>query len=121
MTQPLLSAATIGTLFLALAASTAGAADAPAMSPKDLASAKHCDVCHDTQMPKVGPPFREVARRYAGLNNAQGMLARIIRTGSGSPSAVFHWGSSQMQPDSVRVPVSDAEAAVLANYVLSFR
>ena len=121
MTKPLLPLAAIGALFVALAAGTAAAADAPAMSPKDLATAKHCDVCHDPQMPKVGPAFRDVARRYAGLNNAQDMLARIIRTGSGSPSAVYHWSASQMPPDSVRVPVSDAEASVLANYVLSFR
>jgi cytochrome c len=99
----------------------AAAADAPASAGKALAAAKHCDVCHDTTTPKVGPAFRDVARRYAGLSNGREMIVRIIRAGSGSPSAIYHWGSSTMPPDTVRVPVNDAEAGVLADYVLSFK
>lgn len=97
------------------------AAEAPTPTGKDLAEAKHCNVCHDGTTPKSGPAFREVARRYSGLNNGKAMIARIIHTGSGTPTAVYHWSSSTMPPETVRVPVSDAEADVLADYVLSFK
>lgn len=97
------------------------AAEAPPPTGKDLAASKHCDVCHAATTPKVGPAFRDVARRYAGLDNGKAMIARIIHTGSSTPAAVYHWSSSPMPPDNVRVPVSDAEADVLADYVLSFK
>ncbi len=112
----------IAPAMLAIASSSAvSAADVPAATGKDLAAAKHCDVCHSATTPKVGPAFREVARRYAGLDNGKALIVRIIRTGSAGPAAVYHWNSSPMPPDAVRIPVSDAEANVLADYVLSFK
>jgi cytochrome c len=92
----------------------------PPLNAKQLARAKHCFDCHDTTGPRVGPAFRDLARRFGGLNNAKPMLARMIRTGTDNESVFYHWGPSTMPPDSVRVPVSDEEAQELAEYVLSF-
>jgi cytochrome c len=109
-------AAVLGSLSMA-----SHAGDTAAVSGGELAKAKHCDVCHDARTPKVGPAFREVARRYDGVSNARNLLASVIRTGSGSPAAIYHWGSSPMPPDAVRIPVSEQEAGVLADYVLSLK
>ena len=86
-----------------------------------LAKAKHCFSCHDTKMEEVGPSFTDIARRFSGLKNAKSMLASVIEAGSDSPAATYHWSNIKMPPAGVRVPVTKAEADVLADYVLSFK
>lgn len=115
-------------LFAISSVAMAGAAmaqtDAPATPVADasaLIKSKHCFVCHDEKMHKIGPAFRDVSRRYRGLKNAKERLVRIIHGGSDTPTAVYHWGDTTMPPESVRIPVSDAEAAILADYILQLK
>ena len=96
----------------------AGAVTSPAMGadPAALAGAKQCFVCHAGKSElMIGPPFRDIARRYKGVSNAKTMLAEVIQSGTEG-----HWAASKMPAASARVPVSNEEAEVLAEYVLSF-
>jgi len=90
--------------------------------PAALADAKHCTVCHDTKVDKVGPSFRDIARRFKGLNNARPMLVRVVQaSGTDTPSTPYHWGATKMPPAGVRVPVSEAEAGILVDYILGIQ
>jgi cytochrome c len=90
-----------------------------ASSGEELAKGKHCLVCHDVKTQKFAPSFTDISHRFHGLNNAKPMLVRVVQTGTASPPTVFHWVNSTMPPESVRIPVSDAEAEQLVDYVLS--
>jgi cytochrome c len=90
-----------------------------ASSGEELAKEKHCFVCHDVKAQKFAPSFTDISRRFHGLANAKPMLVRVVQTGTGSPPTVFHWGNSTMPPDNTRIPVSDAEAEQLVDYILS--
>ncbi len=86
--------------------------------PVELAAAKQCFICHDGKSEvrsMIGPPFKDIARRYKRVNNAKPTLAEVIQSGSEG-----HWAASKMPAASARVPVSKEEAEVLAEYVLSF-
>ncbi|MDR3418263.1 MAG: c-type cytochrome [Nevskia sp.] len=88
---------------------------------KDLIKAKHCYDCHGDKSGKVGPAFRDISRRFRGLNNAKTMLVRMVQNGTDSQAVVYHWGASTMPPGEVRVPVSQAEAEQLVDYILSLK
>jgi cytochrome c len=97
----------------------AGALTGPALGadPVALAGTKQCFICHDGQSEvrsMIGPPFRDIARRYKTVGNAKTMLAEVIQSGTEG-----HWAASKMPAASARVPVSKEEAEVLAEYVLS--
>jgi len=97
----------------------AGVLAGPAMGadPISLAGDKQCFICHDGKSDfMIGPPFRDVARRYKGVSNAKAMLVEVIQSGSEG-----RWAASKMPAASERVPVSKEEAEVLAEYVLSFK
>jgi hypothetical protein len=49
------------------------------------------------------------------------MLASVIEGGSDSAPATYHFSHIKMPPAEARVPVTKAEAGVLADYVLSFK
>jgi cytochrome c len=96
----------------------AGALTGPAMGGDSfaLAGTKQCFICHDaTSEWMIGPPFRSIARRYKGSSDAKTKLAEVIQSGTEG-----HWAASKMPAASARAPVSKEEAAVLAEYVLSF-
>jgi cytochrome c len=96
----------------------AGAATSPAMGADTvaLAEVKQCFICHDGKSQlMIGPPFRDIARRYKGAPNAKATLTEAIQFGSEG-----RWAASKMPAASDRVPVSKEEAEVLAEYVLSF-
>ena len=97
----------------------AGALASPAMGadPIALAGDKQCFICHDGKSDfMIGPPFRDIARRYKGVSDAKTKLAGVIQSGTEG-----HWAASKMPAASERVPVSKEEAEVLAEYVLSFK
>jgi cytochrome c len=106
------------TLSLAL---IVGSAPVYADDAAALAKAKHCFECHGAKTEGVGPSFTDIARRFSGLKNAKSMLVSVIEAGSDSPTAIYHWSHIKMPPAAVRVPVSKAEAGVLADYVLGFK
>ncbi|MDE0854734.1 MAG: hypothetical protein OSA97_09970, partial [Nevskia sp.] len=56
--------------FLVLGAMMAANA-ALAADVAQLAKDKHCFDCHSTNSDRVGPSFRDIGRRFNGLNNAK--------------------------------------------------
>jgi cytochrome c551/c552 len=89
--------------------------------PAALARAKGCFTCHAMKK-GVGPApsFANVARRHRGQANAQLLLADKIQYGGGqTPPRMGHWGAEAMPPSAARVPVDEADAKVLAAWVLS--
>jgi cytochrome c len=98
----------------------AGALTGPALGadPVALAGTKQCFICHDGNSEirsMIGPPFRDIARRYKAVSNAKSMLAEVIQYGTEG-----RWAAGKMPAASQQVPVSKEEAEVLAEFVLSF-
>jgi sulfite dehydrogenase len=95
------------------AATKPAAAAVPAASGKDvktLLAANGCMACHALDQKVVGPGFAEVAARYKGKDSIAAVAANIRNGGAGK------WGPVPMPPFS---QLSDADAAVLAKYVLN--
>jgi len=88
-------------------AQTTAMADAEA-----LAKAKGCYACHDVNAKKVGPSFKDMAKKYAGKPDAVDYLSERIKKGG-----VGVWGNVPMPPQNV----TDEEAKKLAEWVLSFK
>jgi cytochrome c len=96
----------------------AGALAGPAMGadPVALARQKQCFICHDaTSTWMIGPPLRDIARRYSGVGDAKTTLTEVIQSGTEG-----RWAASKMPEASRRVRLSEEEAEVLAEYVLNF-
>ncbi len=88
-------------------AKTTAMADAEA-----LANAKGCNACHALDAKKVGPSYKDVAKKYAGRADAVDYLAGKIKNGG-----VGVWGNIPMPPQNV----TDEEAKKLAEWVLSLK
>jgi cytochrome c len=88
-------------------AQTTAMADAEA-----LAKAKGCYACHDINAKKVGPAFKDVAKKYADKPDAVAYLSERTKKGG-----VGVWGSVPMPPQNV----TDEEAKKLAEWVLSLK
>ena len=69
--------------------------------------------CHAVDQKRVGPALKDVAAKYSGDSGAAERLAKKIKAGG---SGV--WGQMPMPP---QTQVSDADAKVLAEYVLSIK
>ncbi|RJG08215.1 c-type cytochrome [Massilia cavernae] len=87
-------------------ATLASAASASA----ELAKAKNCMGCHSMTTKLVGPVFKDIANKYAGQDAENKIAQKILKGGVGA------WGSVPMPPSP---QLSDAEAHLLANWILS--
>ena len=98
-------------ILLALVAAIA--VTAPALADEAMAKAKKCTTCHAVDKTKVGPSFKDVAKKYVGNKEAADKLATvIIKGGTGS------FGQTPMPPSA---GVSDAEAKQLTAWILSLK
>ena len=79
----------------------------------DLTKKYNCVACHAEASKKVGPSYKDIAKKYAGRADATDYLAKKIRSGG---SGV--WGAMPMPPHP-QVPESDARA--MATYVLGIK
>jgi cytochrome c len=100
---------------------TVGLAMLAALSPSqadevpELAKTKECMTCHAVDQPLAkAPSFKEIAKKYRGVANADTMLAQKVKVGG-----VGHWGPSPMPGAGARVEISDEEAKSLVAWVLS--
>jgi cytochrome c len=91
----------------------ATAVSAPVQASTDLAKKYNCVACHAEAQKKVGPAYRDIAKKYSGRADAADYLAKKIRSGG---SGV--WGQMPMPPHP-QVPESDART--LATYVLGVK
>ena len=99
----------IVTLMTAAGLLAAGAAHADLA----LATAKGCMACHDIGAKKVGPSYKDVAKKYAGQNDAEAKLVqKVLNGGSGT------WGAIPM-PANKTMGVTEADARKLVAWVLS--
>ena len=78
------------------------AAAGSATTAVSLAATHACTACHAQDSPLVGPAFRDIARKYAGRDDAPQYLARKIQSGG---SGV--WGGVPMPPQAL--PAQDAQ------------
>ena len=79
----------------------------------DLTRKYNCVACHAEATKKVGPAYRDVAKKYAGRSDAVDYLAKKIRSGGAGV-----WGPMPMPPHP-QVPEADAKA--MATYVLGVK
>lgn len=100
------------TLLCTLALLAAHCLPGLAQASEDLAKAKNCNGCHAVDRKLVGPAYKEIAAKRGAEKGAEATLAGKIKNGSKG-----EWGPAAMPPN----PVSDAEAASLAKWVLSHK
>lgn len=96
-------------------------ADDNGSTVEQLATDKMCFHCHEIKGEKRGPAFEEIARRYAGQEDARPRLVKAVQAGTAGPGVMRHWGNLKMPRDADRVPVSEAEAGQLVDYILSLK
>jgi cytochrome c len=85
----------------------------PAYADYALLVKNNCLACHQIDKRKYGPTMKEVAAKYADDSKAAAKLARKIRAGGTGV-----WGQDLMPP---QPQVSQADALILAKYVLSLK
>ena len=78
---------------------------------RELAQRSVCLACHQVDTKRVGPSFRDIALRYAGMEAAMPHLERSIREGSRGL-----WGAIPMP---AQRHVDPATAKQLAEWILS--
>src|SRR6267142_126611 len=93
---------------VALASGTNAAVDVA--KAKALAQSKNCLACHAVDKKLVGPAYVEIAKKYKGNKDAEGMLMKKVINGGGGV-----WGTIPMPPN----PVKDDEAKLLVEWILS--
>jgi cytochrome c len=79
----------------------------------ELTRKYNCVACHAEAAKKVGPSYKDVAKKYAGRSDAADYLAGKIRAGGKGV-----WGPMPMPPHP-QVPEADARA--MAAYVLGVK
>ena len=85
----------------------------PARANQELADKKNCSACHAVDQKRVGPPFKDVAAKYAGQAGMADKLAqKVIHGGSGV------WGAVPMPANP---QVNEAEAKQLVQWILSLK
>lgn len=83
----------------------------PAWANLDLAKKNACMTCHTVEKKLVGPAYQDVAKKYAGQNDATANLAKSIKAGGSGK-----WGPVPMP---AQAALSDADASTLATWILS--
>jgi cytochrome c len=81
--------------------------------PLKLAGLQNCLSCHSVARNFMGPSFRNVAAKYAGVEGARVQLAhKIVEGGVGVWGIVPMPANTQLSPD---------QAAALADWILSLK
>ncbi|RXZ43847.1 c-type cytochrome [Crenobacter cavernae] len=99
MKNPLIAAIVLGTLA------------SPAFANLQMAQKYGCTACHDVGTKKIGPAFKDIAKKYAGDKSAETKLAAKVKKGG---SGV--WGTMPMPP---QAQVNDADLKTLVKWVLA--
>ncbi|MBA3033419.1 MAG: c-type cytochrome [Gammaproteobacteria bacterium] len=96
---------------LLLATGFAQAADEAAALA--LAKKNGCLACHDLNKKLVGPAWKEVGKKYAGVAGAEEKLLLSVKKGSKDV-----WGPIPMPPNAT---VKDADMKTLVQFVLTLK
>ena len=103
-----------------VALSIAASLSVPCVAQADeaLAKSKNCIACHVVDAKRVGPSYKEIARRYAGQTNVEAMLAeRIIKGSRGTWTKEL--GREALMPPNATV--KPEEATKLVKWILSLK
>ncbi|MBL8382070.1 MAG: c-type cytochrome [Burkholderiales bacterium] len=92
------------------ASATAAARGGEFAAVKELTGKAACLGCHGVDRKIVGPGFNQVSEKYRAKDNAEAYLAGKIKAGGQGI-----WGQVPMPPS---VTISDADAALLARWIL---
>jgi cytochrome c len=95
----------------ALMCAAAGAAAADGAKAEALLKQHNCLQCHTVDKKLLGPPYKEVAQKYKGQQDAQAKLAKSVKEGSKGV-----WGPIPMPPNTA---VPDADINVMVTHILS--
>jgi cytochrome c len=79
----------------------------------DLARKSGCLACHGLDNKLVGPSWRDVGKKYAGVADAEDKLVAKVRKGGKGV-----WGEVPMPPN---VTVKEADVRTLVQYVLTLK
>lgn len=79
----------------------------------ELAKKSGCLACHSIDKKLVGPAWRDVGKKYAGVADAEAQLAAKVKKGSKGT-----WGPVPMPSN---VTIKDADVRTLVQYVLSLK
>jgi len=90
-------------LLLLAAAGVLAAGAVRAQTGADVLKAKGCLGCHEMDKKKVGPAYKDVAAKYKGNKDAEGMLVGKLKEGKGHP----------------KVSATDAELKAAVQHVLA--
>ena len=74
-----------GILLVLTAAGVFTAGAVQAQTGADVLKAKGCLGCHEMDKKKVGPAYKDVAAKYKGNKDAEGMLVGKLKEGKGHP------------------------------------
>ncbi len=91
----------------------AASAATTAFADYDLLVKSNCLACHNIDKNLNGPKLKDVAEKYANDATATERLAKKIKSGGTGV-----WGEDMMPP---QAQVSDANALILAKYILSLK
>jgi cytochrome c len=99
---------------VALAASLLGTGAASAQEAKavPLLQDHKCYICHSNDEAKAGPAYIDVAAKYRGNPKAMSIVATTVRNGA-------HGGGPWHMPP--HPEISQADARIIARYILSLR
>jgi cytochrome c len=97
---------------LVLAAAMMAVAGA-AQADSALLKKYNCVACHAEAAKKVGPAYKDVAKKYAAKGDAVAYLSGKIKSGGKGV-----WGPIPMPP---HPQVSDADAKAMATYILGLK
>lgn len=79
----------------------------------DLAKAKNCMACHATNNKVVGPPFKDIAAKYAGQPGAEDKLVQKVTKGSAGV-----WGAMPMPANT---QVNETEARTIVKWIFTVK
>ncbi|MDW8294330.1 MAG: c-type cytochrome [Aquificaceae bacterium] len=79
---------------------------------EQLARQKGCIACHEVNTKKVGPSYKDIAKKYADRADAVDYLAEKTLKGS-----MGVWGNVPMPPQ--KIP--EAEAKEIAKWIMSLK
>lgn len=84
-----------------------------AFASEELFKKSNCMACHAIDTKRLGPSMKEVSAKYEGDSSAADRLAKKIRAGGGGV-----WGEMPMP---AQAQVSEADARILAEYILTIK
>ena len=105
----------MSTRYLIAVAAAAIVSTAPALAQDQmkLATDSGCTACHTIDKKLIGPPYKEVAKKYKGDAKAPAMLAvKIVKGGQGV------WGPIPMPPNAA---TSEADIKELVTWIMTLK